>query len=214
MVSRDETWPINADGFMQVEDNIFMEEVRAYPVLYTTSSRAFKDNTTTKPNAWRAIAKKFSATPEMVQTRYNPIRTRVSRYLKDNRPSGSGTDDFVPQPGFKELSWLFKFIKTRATTSTFINSSQNSQSRCSTPASNAPSLPDTDNDVISGEDDVMNSTVMLAGSDDSAANVGEDFQTTTTNTATTTTKVPPTSTTPSKCTAFINLICTWLAATK
>ena len=49
--------------------------------------------------------------------RYSTIRTRVGRYLKSIRPSGSGTDDFTPSPEYKKLAWLFPYIKARNTIS-------------------------------------------------------------------------------------------------
>lgn len=53
--------------------------------------------------------------------RYKTVRSRIGRYLNKARASGSGTDDFEVHPEYSGLTWLFKFIKTRATTTNIIN---------------------------------------------------------------------------------------------
>lgn len=120
-MSLDATWEVNEQQFTNVDETLFVEEVHMYPVLYNTASKLYKNGRTTKLNALRAVAQKFHGSPDMVAKRLATIRTRVGRFLKAYRPSGSGADDGVQIPAeFQHLKWLFPFIKTRSTASNLV----------------------------------------------------------------------------------------------
>ena len=59
--------------------------------------------------------------------RYKSLRTKVSRYLKTVKASGSGTADFVVKPQFESLRWMFSLIKSRDTISNLTTQSSQSQ---------------------------------------------------------------------------------------
>ena len=122
-LSRDELWDTDETYFDDIDELIFMNEIQKYPCLYDTGSKAFKKTRTVKENAWRNVAKRFRAKVEWCERRYKTIRTRVGRYLKGVRPSGSGTDDFTIDKQYDGMKWLFQFIKQRATQGNFITAS-------------------------------------------------------------------------------------------
>ena len=123
-VTLDQTWQTDLNYFENTDEFVFMNYIREYPVVYDSALKEFL-NRNKKKNAWRSIAKRFKATPELATNRYNTIRTRVGRYLRRVRPSGSGTGDFTVQPEYEGLKWLFPFIKSRNTVNNIMNMNNN-----------------------------------------------------------------------------------------
>ena len=111
-------------SFENIEEEAFMDKVREFPAIYDTSQAIYK-NRTIKKNAWQEIAREFSTSVESVQLKYKTIRTRIGRYLRTVRPSGSGTADFTTDATYEPFKWLFGYIKHRATASTSLPGAAN-----------------------------------------------------------------------------------------
>ena len=133
--------------FETISDKDFADEVRRYPCLWDSSKKQFKNSRTTKVIAWQEIATTFKTDSESAQLRYKTLRTRISRYLKVVKPSGSGTNDFAVEPEYKNFRWMFLLIKARKTSTNFIKKAQTEESMITAVHS--------DEDV-SGEDEEKN----------------------------------------------------------
>lgn len=108
---------IDEDFFDGIADADFADEIRSYPCLWDTSKKEFRKSKTIKANAWKEISTKFKTTIDNAQLRYKTLRTRISRYLKATKPSGSGTNDFPVRPEYERFRWMFNLIKSRNTMS-------------------------------------------------------------------------------------------------
>ena len=109
-------------GGSSVDDEMLMNHIQNYRVIYDKTCKGYK-NRTTKRNAWEEVAKKFSMSVDECQRRYNTIRTRYSKYLKQHRAArktGTGRDD-VPKirKEYEYLRWLTVHIKHREGTSNY-----------------------------------------------------------------------------------------------
>ena len=108
---------MSPDYLPSIEDSVVADEIHKYPSIWDSSAKDFKKKKTMKATAWRDIAKTFKTTTALAELRNRSLRTKVSRYLQNYKPSGSGTDDFDVRPDLVPLKWLFPLIKQRDTTS-------------------------------------------------------------------------------------------------
>lgn len=109
-------WVVDREYFGSIGEDVFMEEVRQYPAIYeSNTNQQFKRSNikSLRESAWRNLAQIFRAKIQWCETRYRTIRTRVGRYLREVRLSGNGFDDFDVHPEFKNLKWIFSYIKNR-----------------------------------------------------------------------------------------------------
>ena len=79
-----------------VTNETLMDCIPKYRCIYDKSSRDFKDKKM-KRNAWDEIGLSLRTAPVTARTRYDNIRTALSKYLKSlrGRP-GAGRDDVPP----------------------------------------------------------------------------------------------------------------------
>ena len=106
-------------SFSDVPEFEFMDEIHNYPSIWKTSSTDYRKSKGIKANALAALAEKYKTGVKNIETRYNSIRTRVSRHLKENAklPSGSGRSDAKICSCCEPYRWLFSSIKPRQTKS-------------------------------------------------------------------------------------------------
>lgn len=104
---------------INIDNDILIEKLKQYPVIYDKSSNDYRD-TRKRNNAWKEIAQELKVEVQTAQKRYNTIRTRLSKYLRDLKPpSGSGIDSIVIKQEFEKLRWLITHINHRSTVSNY-----------------------------------------------------------------------------------------------
>lgn len=112
-----EVWEKVPGYLATLSDAAFAEEIQKFPCIWDTADKTFRKAKTMKNNAWIEIAKLFKCSIEEAEKRYKTWRTGVSRYLKQYKPSGSGTADQPTRPEFEQFRWIFRVIRARKTTS-------------------------------------------------------------------------------------------------
>lgn len=100
-----------------IDNDQLMEMVRKYPALYDKKSAEYRD-AKARLTAWTNIETELclESTPGAAQRRYNTIRTRFGKYLKDIFKSGSRSDTVVIRPEYEKLRWLINHINPRTVT--------------------------------------------------------------------------------------------------
>ena len=101
----------------EIDDLVFMEEIRNYPVIWNRFTSDFK-NKYKKRNAYEAVAAVFSLSAEETERKYNNIRTVYGRYIK-RQASGSGREDDINKDIYDKLEWLKPFIKSKGTVTNY-----------------------------------------------------------------------------------------------
>ena len=101
---------INADKMAEsITNELFMEEIRKYPVIYDRYIKDFKDQDK-KKNAWENVSKATGLPLVECQKRYKNIRTNYVRNVKKKKPSGSeGTASHSDES--HHLQWLDAFVE-------------------------------------------------------------------------------------------------------
>ncbi|KAF6041046.1 hypothetical protein EB796_000634 [Bugula neritina] len=89
-----------------------MEQIRQYPELYDKSNTLFKDKDA-KYQAWKNIATALSTTEDFAKTRYNTIRTRLTKYLGKLKSHHGSVAAGTAKPSFESLRWLYPHIEHR-----------------------------------------------------------------------------------------------------
>ncbi|XP_046383401.1 uncharacterized protein LOC124171388 [Ischnura elegans] len=98
-------------------DELLIDLVKNYPVLYDRSRKEFRD-TSLKDRVWASIGEVLKASGQDCSSRWGTLRDRFVRELKADSsglPSGSGA---MPRRGWplkEAMMWLQPFIRARKT---------------------------------------------------------------------------------------------------
>ena len=95
-------------------NEVFMEIVRTFPILYDRFSKDFKDKHK-KNNGWNQVAKATQIPVEECIKTYKNIRTNYVRHMKKRKPSGSGRTSEDNVNSLCNFQWLDTFIEHRKT---------------------------------------------------------------------------------------------------
>ena len=109
-------------------NEVFMEIVRTFPILYDRFSKDFKDKHK-KNNAWNQVAEATQIPVEECIKKYKNIRTNYVRHMKKRKPSGSGRTSEDSVNSSCNFQWLDTFIEHRKTF-TNLSDTESTQSSC------------------------------------------------------------------------------------
>lgn len=96
-------------------DNEFMDIIRKYRAIWNRDCWEFRHQNK-KADAWQKVADEMALDVSDVNRKYETIRSKFSRYLKEikeSAASGSCLDDIVFDNKWSYLKWLAPFIKNR-----------------------------------------------------------------------------------------------------